>query len=123
MLPHAVLDLHAGDGDGAGPTARATRTARTMQCPECGQRCRSLAAVRRHVATRHGAGRRHDGRDGRLYRCGLCPAAFNKSCNLKGHMLVHTGERPFACRCCAMTFTQKSKCKRHMLVRHGVAEC
>ncbi|PRD32252.1 UNVERIFIED_CONTAM: zinc finger and BTB domain-containing protein 10 [Trichonephila clavipes] len=48
--------------------------------------------------------------------CPFCVKNFNCKQNLKRHMLMHTGIRPFICPSCNKSFTQRSILKTHMLV-------
>ncbi|XP_055306219.1 zinc finger protein 583-like [Sitodiplosis mosellana] len=55
--------------------------------------------------------------DGRRYECYLCKkfSTSNKA-DLKMHMRVHTGVRPFRCNICFNRFTTKAHLKRHSKV-------
>ena len=55
----------------------------------------------------------------RPFSCKVCSKKFRWSTNLKDHMLIHTGERRFSCKVCNKKFTQSSGLKRHMLIHTG----
>ncbi|TDT72095.1 C2H2 type zinc finger protein [Allofrancisella inopinata] len=59
----------------------------------------------------------------RKHKCKVCGQGFNKTSNLKQHMLIHTGERPFECKDCGQCFTQQSNLKQHMLIHTGEKPC
>jgi len=56
--------------------------------------------------------------DGRKYKCPECPATFKTNSHRERHMLIHTGERPFACEICGKSFGRKDKLKKHVQI-HG----
>ncbi|XP_068210953.1 zinc finger and BTB domain-containing protein 7C-like isoform X11 [Palaemon carinicauda] len=60
-----------------------------------------------------------DGMRWKMHRCTYCPfTSFNKT-KLERHLLVHTGEKPFACSYCPSAFSQKSNLKRHIQTHTG----
>ena len=53
------------------------------------------------------------------YSCSLCNYTCEKASNLKSHILVHSGEKPFVCAECNFSSAQKSNLKSHMLIHFG----
>lgn len=52
------------------------------------------------------------------YACHLCTKVFGWSTDLKRHILVHTGERPFKCKTCQATFTRNFLLQKHQSKVH-----
>ncbi|XP_064628035.1 uncharacterized protein LOC135487844 isoform X3 [Lineus longissimus] len=51
-------------------------------------------------------------------QCPHCPKKFYRRDHLRKHILVHTGEKPFACPHCTKAFTQKQSLKSHIVRYH-----
>lgn len=53
------------------------------------------------------------------FKCNSCPYSTSLKFNMKKHLLVHSGERPYKCDVCTHSFTQHHALKRHMLIHTG----
>ena len=53
------------------------------------------------------------------HSCNLCGYSTIKANHLKRHMMVHSGEKPFACKQCNFSRTQAGTLKTHMLTHIG----
>ncbi|KAF5298109.1 hypothetical protein FQA39_LY02533 [Lamprigera yunnana] len=56
------------------------------------------------------------------YRCPHCEVGFSNNGQLKGHIRIHTGERPFRCdeKSCGKTFTRNEELTRHKRIHSGL---
>ncbi|GBM76053.1 hypothetical protein AVEN_153304-1 [Araneus ventricosus] len=54
-----------------------------------------------------------------IRKCPYCPYSSPSGGNVKTHMAVHTGERPYVCHVCKKSFTQKGNLKTHMRLHSG----
>ena len=51
--------------------------------------------------------------------CEICGHSFSKLCNLKSHIRVHNGERPYSCDLCSKAFTNYWDLRRHCRTHSG----
>nr|XP_031842877.1 Krueppel-like factor 16 [Nomia melanderi] len=56
------------------------------------------------------------------FRCEHCDVAFSNKGQLKGHIRIHTGERPFKCDAagCGKSFTRNEELTRHKRIHTGL---
>ncbi|CAL4130527.1 unnamed protein product [Meganyctiphanes norvegica] len=53
------------------------------------------------------------------YKCSQCDKAFSMLRNQKSHMKTHSDEKPYQCSQCEKSFSMKSKLKSHLLSHTG----
>ncbi|XP_069041437.1 zinc finger protein 135 [Lepisosteus oculatus] len=53
------------------------------------------------------------------FLCAECGRAFNSNSNLRVHLHVHTGARPYACQDCGKSFSQSGALKIHRRIHTG----
>ena len=47
-----------------------------------------------------------------------CTRTFQKICNMRDHLRVHTGVKPFQCESCSRRFSQRCNLNKHRLRKH-----
>ncbi|XP_057324333.1 zinc finger protein 260-like [Microplitis mediator] len=83
---------------------------KARQCDFCGMRFKKFSEVASHVRRFHTFERPHT--------CEFCSKAFYSIYSLKQHVMIHTGQKPFACSECNMKFTQKGNLAKHFSRKH-----
>ena len=52
------------------------------------------------------------------WACPYCSKVFPNAADVKKHIRIHTGEKPFECHICGKSFAQKSNCNTHLKKFH-----
>jgi len=52
------------------------------------------------------------------YQCHACSKAFTTSGNLQSHILTHTGVKPYSCTICKWKFISSSNLRTHLRTHH-----
>eukprot|EP00808_Paulinella_micropora_P008927 g9508.t1 len=98
--PHVVLETAA-----VTVTALGNRTW-TYDCSTCGYKCSDSSSLKSHRRTHM-----------RLVKCSTC-GFISHSDNIKRHMKIHTGEKPFECSMCDFKSARSDHLKSHMSKKH-----
>jgi hypothetical protein len=53
---------------------------------------------------------------GKKFPCHMCPSSFSRNHDLKRHMRIHLGIRPYKCQHCPKAFTRMDALHRHTTV-------
>jgi len=99
-----ILDKHVRIHTGERPFA----------CEECGTDFTSGIHLRRHTKTVH--------KLARDFMCTICSAPFKRLGELKRHIILHSGEKPFECRTCGESFRHREAGRRHIKAAHPGVE-
>lgn len=57
-------------------------------------------------------------RGSQLHTCLHCNYSSPSVANVRRHMIIHSGERPYACNVCDFRCNQKENLKRHYKLKH-----
>lgn len=75
-----------------------------------------LTADKLDMATKYMAFRAMEQRP---FECVYCDKRFKSKNNLRQHVRIHTGERPYVCNICAESFIQMSSLQHHRAKKHN----
>ena len=84
----------------------------SYQCDVCNKEFSSFATLHSHE-------RNHTRPRLKIFKCAICTKSFVKRCDLKRHLMTHTGEKPYKCEMCEKAFTRNSHLKTHQMLHTG----
>jgi len=56
-------------------------------------------------------------KDGKSFPCSMCSSSFSRNHDLKRHIRIHLGIRPYKCDTCPKSFTRQDALNRHKNIR------
>ncbi|XP_041867516.1 zinc finger protein 84-like isoform X2 [Melanotaenia boesemani] len=78
-------------------------------CGVCGKHLERTESLKLHLSVHREAS----------FRCSVCGQSFTLRGNLRTHMRIHSGERPYACTVCSKSFGRKATLVRHVRSHTG----
>ncbi|KAM8822544.1 zinc finger X-chromosomal protein-like isoform 2-T2 [Spinachia spinachia] len=89
---------------------------RPYGCDFCSRSFRRLSHLKRHREVVHANGERPP----QNFVCHICGKDKKCRSQLARHVIIHSGERPFACDLCAASFNRSGNLQQHRKRMHGV---
>nr|KAG5709239.1 hypothetical protein BaRGS_017991 [Batillaria attramentaria] len=98
---------HSGGDRGRALVHAATFRRGGLQCRRCETVLPDMLALERHNLQAHA-----------MFTCSICTTTFTARNNLKRHVRMHSGVKPFKCGTCGAAFSRKDDLRTHEL-RHA----
>ncbi|KAM6971551.1 zinc finger Y-chromosomal protein 1-like, partial [Tautogolabrus adspersus] len=89
---------------------------RPYSCDFCSRSFRRLSHLKRHREVVHANG----ARPSQSFVCHICGKDKKCRSQLARHVIIHTGERPYACDLCPARFNRSGNLQQHRKRMHGV---
>ena len=98
---------------GRSPESRTiSKRSASWPCVICNLVCSTKGGLTKHMTQEHGTKME--------VRCPVCQKMFSNPCNLKCHLVTHTGEYKYKCNICGKNVATKENYVGHMNVHAGV---
>uniref|UniRef100_A0A3B3ULH2 Zinc finger protein 436-like n=1 Tax=Poecilia latipinna TaxID=48699 RepID=A0A3B3ULH2_9TELE len=91
---------------------------RPFACDFCSRSFRRLSHLKRHRQAVHADGARPP----QSFVCHICGKDKKCRSQLARHVIIHTGERPFACDLCPARFNRRGNLQQHQRRMHGMGK-